>query len=199
MVVVGCSPTDELAYTIFTDDMKRRLGNNVKPPVVLLDRHVSWMHFETIYLSSVNDPVLWRSTYRAAATHLIAWLGWLRTGENFGLTWGNTSMMPTHLGPEIGLPLGMGAVELDLLLQTKSNQTDMADVGIAYETASGKSLGLWLGRFLWSICPRAARCPSASILCHESGLSWTSHYFCYTYPMFILFSLCSAHLATSFL
>jgi hypothetical protein len=74
----------------------------------------------------------------------------------------------------------MGAVELDLLLQTESNQTDMADVVLAYETASGKSLGLWLGR-LWSICPRASCRPSAYVLCHESGAPWTSHYFCYTY------------------
>jgi hypothetical protein len=95
-VVAGCSPTDELVYTIFTDGMKHRLGDNVKPSVALLDQHVSWMdaHFKTLHLSAVHDPVLRRNTCRAAVTNLIAWLGWLRAGENFGLTWGVVSMTP---------------------------------------------------------------------------------------------------------
>mgnify|MGYP002812746158 CR=1 FL=1 len=40
-------------------------------------------------------------------------------------------MTPPHRGPELGLPLGMGAVAMDLLPQTKSNQTATADVVIA--------------------------------------------------------------------
>ena len=100
--------------------------------------------------------------------------------ENFSVTWGDTAITLPVRGPELGLPLGMGVVAMDLLPQTKSNQTATADVIIAYTTASGKSLGRWLSR-LWSLCPRSERLPSSYVLCHKSGLPWTSHYFRYTY------------------
>ena len=57
---------------------------------------------------------------------------------------------------------------MDLLPQTKSNQTATADVVIAYVTASGKSLGLWLER-LWDLCPAAARLPSGGGVEFETG------------------------------
>jgi hypothetical protein len=185
-VVTGCSPTDELAYTIFTDGMKRRLGDSSQPSVALLDQHVTWMndHFESVYRSAGDDLTLQRSTCRAASANLLAWLGWLRAVENSSVTWGDTVVTRPQRGPELGLLLGMGAVAMDLLPQTKSNQTATADVVIAYTTASGKSLGLWLDR-LWAACPPAARLPSAYVLCHDSGIPWTSHYFRYTfvYPL----------------
>jgi hypothetical protein len=60
LVVSGCSPTDELAYTIFTDGMKRRLGDHSRPSVALLDQHVTWMdnHFEAVFLAAPDDPSL---------------------------------------------------------------------------------------------------------------------------------------------
>ena len=73
-VVTGCSPTDKLAYTIFTDEMKRRLGKNTQPSVALLDQHVTWMdsHFEAIFLSAGSEPALRRSTSRAGIENFIA-------------------------------------------------------------------------------------------------------------------------------
>jgi hypothetical protein len=43
IVVDGCSPTDELAFTFFADGMKRRLGDHSKPAVPLLDCHVRFL------------------------------------------------------------------------------------------------------------------------------------------------------------
>jgi hypothetical protein len=39
-VVEGCSPTDEVAYTFFTDSMKRRIGDNPQPSATLLLHHI---------------------------------------------------------------------------------------------------------------------------------------------------------------
>jgi hypothetical protein len=57
----------------------------------------------------------------AAVTDLIGWLGWLRSQELFLLTWGDVRVTQPRDGPRLGLPTGVGVIELWLLPKTKSN------------------------------------------------------------------------------
>jgi hypothetical protein len=47
-----CSPTDEIAYTLFMDGMRRRVWDNPKPSVALLLYHILWManYFDDLFL-----------------------------------------------------------------------------------------------------------------------------------------------------
>jgi hypothetical protein len=51
-MVHGCSPTDEIAYMSFMDDMRRHVGDNPKPLAVLLLHHIIWMvnYFYELFL-----------------------------------------------------------------------------------------------------------------------------------------------------
>jgi hypothetical protein len=42
-VLPACNLTDELGYTVFSDGMKCRIGDQSFPSAVLLDQHVTWM------------------------------------------------------------------------------------------------------------------------------------------------------------
>jgi hypothetical protein len=141
-IVPACNPTDELVYTVFSDGMKRRIGDKTNPSAVLLDQHVTWMnnHYMESFQAATTLVVLIQ-VCRAAIANLVAWLGWLRAMETFLLTWGNATVTPPQEGPSEGLPFGMWVVQLDLLAQTKSSQARVVDMVIAYETYSGKNLG----------------------------------------------------------
>jgi hypothetical protein len=184
-VVPACNPTDELGYTIFSDGMKRRIGDKSFPSAVLLDQHVTWMnlHYHQV-LEASTDIAVKLETCRAAIANLVGWLLWLRAVETFTLRWkGITTTLPAD-GPSEGLPVGMGVLQLDLQAQTKSSQSRTADMVVAYATASGKDLGWWLAH-LWLTLPQSRRILTAYVICHDSGLPWTSHYYRYThvYPL----------------
>jgi hypothetical protein len=183
-----CNPTDEMAYTFFTDGMRRRLGDESNPSAALLDQHVAWIdrHFNDVYATTL-DPIVKVNACRAAVTTLLAWLAWLRAVETFSARWGGLAVVRPDLGPQEGLPLGMGIIKLDLPDQTKSCQTRVVDMILAYTTASGKSLGLWLER-LGDLLPPEMLTPDSYIICHADGSPWTSHYFRYThlYPLLCL-------------
>jgi hypothetical protein len=154
--VLSCNPTDEMAYTYFSDGMRRRIGDQSNPSAVLLDRHITWMdnHFKGIYTSSAVRAIK-IDACRSAITVLLAWLGWLRAVETFSVRWGDlTTIRPEH-GPQEGLPLGMGILKLNLM-------------------------GLGLGH-LRELLPPELLTPENYILCHANGLPWTSHHFRYTY------------------
>jgi hypothetical protein len=74
-VVSACNPTDDLGYTVFSDGMKRRIGDKSFPSAVLLDQHISWMnhHFRNVY-NSATDLKVRLETCRAAITNFAAWL-----------------------------------------------------------------------------------------------------------------------------
>jgi hypothetical protein len=80
-------------------------------------------------------------TCRAAITNLLAWLAWLRAMETFLVQWNDIMITLPVDGPRVGLPVGMGVVLVSLLAQTKSEQSQVADMVIASETASSKNLG----------------------------------------------------------
>jgi hypothetical protein len=158
---------DELAYTIFMDGMKWRLGNSAQPSVALLDQHVTWMnnHFKDVYQSAVEDPTLQPS--HAASTNLLAWLGWLWAIKNFSVTWGDTVVMPLYRGHGHG-PFTPDKVESDCRCWCGHWKNILA-CGL---TACGL--------FVHS---RLACC--LHTFCVTSQVPWTSHYFCYTfvYPL----------------
>jgi hypothetical protein len=181
-VVTACNhPTDELGYTVFSDGMKRRIGDKSFPSAVLLDQHVQWMdtHFRKVVATTTDSDVRLDSC-RAAIVNLIAWLAWLRALETFMLKWRGVHVVPPAAGPSEGLPLGLGVVKCDLQDQTKSSQTHMVDVCIAYATLSGKSLGWWIELYR-SLLPTPSLAPSAYLISHADGTPWTSHFFRYTY------------------
>jgi hypothetical protein len=180
-VVPACNPTDELVYTVFADGMKRRIGDKSNPSNVLLDHHITWMnrHFMENYRAATNLSVK-SAISRAAIANLLAWLAWLRALETFSVKSGGVAITRPEHGPQHGLPLGMGIIQVDLQTQTKSSQTRIADMVVAYRTGSGKNLGWWL-EALWGLLPYPMRVPSAYIICNNTGTPWTSHYFRYTY------------------
>jgi hypothetical protein len=104
--------------------------------------------------------------------------------ETFNIQWDGIQVTRPPDGPQQGLPVGMGVIQVDLPLQTKSSQSRTADVVIAYETGSGKNLGWWL-ETLWDLLPYPQRVPHSYVLCHPTGTPWTSHYYRYNfvYPL----------------
>ena len=97
-----------------------------------------------------------------------------RSVELFSLRWTDLKLTRPGDGPRIGLPRGVGAIELRLLPETKSNRTKVADVVISYLCASGLAPGLWLER-LQQVWPNAM--PSDPIIRGKDGTRWTSTYF----------------------
>jgi hypothetical protein len=110
----------------------------------------------------------------AAVTNLISWLSWLQSQELFSLTWGDNKVTRPRDGPYVGLPLGVGVIEMRLLPETKSNGTKVADVVISYVCASGLTPGLWIKwlSFLWP------NVHSLEVIIQgREGRRWTSQYF----------------------
>ena len=111
-----------------------------------------------------------------AVTHLTFWLGWLRSSEAFSLNWLDVTVTPPYRSGEKGLPDQCGVVEMSLLEQTKSNQTSVADVVVAYTTlTSNLSLGIWIERMagLWPDTDE----PDVAFIRGADGTRWTSTYF----------------------
>jgi hypothetical protein len=144
------------------------LGNNPKPSVVLLILHVQWLadYYELLYRQA-TDPLVRVNACRAAVTHLLLYLGWLRALETFGVRWMDLTIVEPADGPTVGLPPGIGVVLIKLLAQTKSSQTATADVVVAYTTVSGLSLGTWLHRLRTCVTPRELRLNSF-VIAHPS-------------------------------
>ncbi len=147
LLVAGCSPTDELSYSFFTDGMRRRLGDESKPSQALLDQHVRWIDVQMEHLYHASESVPSRiEACRVAITNLMGWLGWLRAMETFSIRWMDVDVVTPADGPTVGLPADVGMVNLRLLPQTKSDQTRTADMVLAYRTLSVYNLGHWLQR-----------------------------------------------------
>jgi hypothetical protein len=155
--------------------MAKQVGDHSKPPIALTLSQVLWIMARLNAMWSVSGTRAERREIAAAAvTHLLGWLGWLRSRELFSLTWGDVTVTRPAHSPRLGLPLGVGAIELRLLPETKTSRTKVADVVISYLCASGLTPGLWLDRLrrLW---PGSS---SAEFLIQGKGThSWTSQYF----------------------
>ena len=174
-LVDGVSPTDAMGYGLMATGMARRVGDHSKPPIALTLQQILCImrHLEAAW-QKARHPMIRREIAAAAVTNLLGWLGWLRSAEVFSLQWTDLRLTRPADGPRIGLPLGVGAVELRLLPETKSNRTKVADVVISYICASGLAPGLWVER-LKETWPKAE--PRDYIIRGKAGIKWTSTYF----------------------
>jgi hypothetical protein len=171
----GVSPTDALGYGLMTTGMGKRMGDDSKPPVALTLRQILWImtRLESDW-TMASTTAGRREIAAAAVVNLFGWLRWLRSQELFSLKWEDLRITRPCDGPRVGLPLGVGVLELRLLPETKSNRTKVADVVISYVSASGLQPGLWTERLrrLWP-----AALPQERLIRGSSGMAWTSYYF----------------------
>ena len=98
--------------TFATKDMERRLGHSSKPSWALSHVHIKWMD---------NQSKLAWGMAGSATANLLAYLGWLRGGEIFEASTTDVTVTTPMQGPTRGLPPHVGAVEFNLLLETKSD------------------------------------------------------------------------------
>jgi hypothetical protein len=138
--------------------MKRRIGDKTFPSAVLLDQHVSWTNLHYLEVQGSTWVLTVKlDTCRATITNLLAWLAWLQSMETFNIRWDGIQVTNPPDGPQQGLPTGMGVIQVNLPLQTKSSESRTADVVIAYETGPGKKSRLVVGDFM-GFAPVSSTC-----------------------------------------
>jgi hypothetical protein len=157
--------------------MARRLGTQTKPSWAITHIHVAYLDRELRKAYDKSTLAVESHELVCAATaNLMAYLGWFRGTELFNAEANELTIIPPVDGRIHGLPPNLGAVLLNLLMETKSNPCQVANLVMAYETLSGLQLGFWVTEirrynptmtgFLFS----TARQPK-----------WTSRYFRETY------------------
>ena len=104
-----CRPTDLLGATMFASGMKARLGNESRPSVALLDRHVRWLDadLDQHYRASARTDEVRHELAKAGLANLSLWLGWLLSRETFGLQWYKVVPVELSDGPSVDLPCGV--------------------------------------------------------------------------------------------
>jgi hypothetical protein len=167
------SPTDELYTSFGASGIARRTGTESKKSWALSHVHVVYIDFTLDKLYGEAPTTAARHELACAgAINLLAYLGWLRSEETFGLGPDDITLVLPDEGPTRGLPPGCGGIEARLLVATKSDQTTTADVVIAYTTLSGLSLGKWIQR-LFLFTPIT----EGRLFSTEQKATWTSQYF----------------------
>jgi hypothetical protein len=186
IIRVPCRPTDSLSSTLHAAGMGARIGDEAKPSMPLLDRHVRFLDqsLEARYLAA-TDPLEKRSLALAGLANLMFWCGWLRTSETFSSEWRDYQVIEPRDGPQVDLPIGVGVVGCRLQPETKSNRTSRPDCLLSYRTASGFSPGQWFHRARrWSHIGADWENSSAAVFTSADGTAWTSLSFRqnYLYP-----------------
>jgi hypothetical protein len=83
----ACHTTDSLGATLFASGLKARIGDESRPSIALLDRHVRCLdndldrQYRAATMMSKNELA------KTGLANLSLWLGWLRSAENFHLEW----------------------------------------------------------------------------------------------------------------
>lgn len=176
-----CRVTDDLSSSLFAAGLGTRLGDEAAPSIALLDRHVRTLEADLnrLFLNARTNAER-REFALAGFLTLILWLAWLRSMEAISLKWCDVTVIAPQDGARVDLPIGLGAVLLGLLPETKTSRTRRADVVCAYETLSGYSLGRWATRAR----VYAYDGELSPIFIHPDGTPWTSRYFRerYLYP-----------------
>jgi hypothetical protein len=178
-----CRPTDSLGATLHAAGMSARVGDEAKPSMPLLDRHVRALDqsLEQRYRQATS-PRDKRELALAGLSNVTLWLGWLRTSEVYGTEWRDFVVVEPHDGPQVDLPVGCGMVGCRLLAKTKSNRTSRSDCLMAYQTISGYSPGKWFHRARkWSNVGPDWSTNASTVFTSEDGTVWTSKYFRQTY------------------
>ena len=183
-------PSCGLNHSLMSTGMKTRLGDKPNSPVALQARQVRWMdeffHSKYTAATTAHDRQRWAL---AGTTNLLAWTSWVRSRELFDLRVGDVTLVYPADGPTLGLPPLQGAVLLTLLAATKTNRSRQADVVVAFVTASGLRVGIWVHRLRREMSPTTL--PSHFLLQDSSGLHWSSSYFrtTFLYPLLALMRL----------
>lgn len=180
---IPCRITDDMSATLFASGLSSRIGNEPKPSVALLERHVKWLDADLDRrYQAATTPSLHREFAQAGFANLCFWLGWLRSMELFARTFEDVRVIEPRHSSTAELPRGCGAVMLDLSLESKGRRDNYVDVVMAYHTFAGFRLGRWfhrarrahgLGRD-WKLSP-------ALVFTHPNGRPWDSAYFRKTY------------------
>jgi hypothetical protein len=181
-----CRPTDNLNSTFHAAGMSARVGDEAKPSMPLLDRHVRYLDasLEARYRAA-STSFERRELALAGLSNLCLWLGWLRTTEIYSTEWRDFHVVEPCDGPQVDLPIGVGIVGVKLQAETKSNRTSRPDVILAYQTLSGYSPGKWFHRARRNCHIGPAWSVNASrVFLSPDGTLWTSKYFreSYLYP-----------------
>ena len=138
IAVRHCSPTDELSYTMMSQGMASRLGEDSNPSQELLAIHVRTLDasLQALFRAAVA-PIHKLEITRAGWTNTNLFIAWLRGAEHFTLRHCDVERTSPINGPLKGLPEGTGCIEERLNPLTKASRTRTADVVIAYITSSG--------------------------------------------------------------
>jgi hypothetical protein len=178
-----CRATDSFGATMFASGFKARIGDESRPSVALLDRHVRWLdndlnqRYEAARTDEVRNEIA-----KAGLANLSLWLGWLRSAENFELEWRSVKVVEPADGPSVDLPRGCGIVQYYMQPETKTMRSQTADVVMAFKTLSGYRLGRWVHRVRSTSGLGPEWSEDTSLLfCHPDGSPWTSEYFRYRY------------------
>ena len=184
IAVRHCSPTDELSYTMMSQGMASRLGEDSNPSQELLAIHVRTLDasLQALFNAAVG-PVHKLEIARAGWTNTNLFIAWLRGAEHFTLRHCDVERTSPINGPLKGLPEGTGCIEERLNPLTKASRTRTADVVIAYITSSGFGPGIWYDRILhFSGMDDETAATSELPICRNSnGTPWNSRYFRTTY------------------
>jgi hypothetical protein len=174
----GFLPSNSLGYSFLAKGMSARRGDSSVPSLALLHRHVAWIdgHLDASFCSATTMEAR-REFALAGLANCGAWMAWLRGGELFGLEWAGVRVIEPEMASAHDLPTGTGAVQWNLLPETKTNRTSVADVVMAYSSSAGLSVGKWLHRLRASMGLDDFPTTPTPVFVHEDGRPWTSHYF----------------------
>ena len=171
-------PTAALSVSLLNSGMRTRRGDNPTPSKALLASHIHGMdeHFRHMYNTSTNIRAQ-RFWARAGVLNSIAWGSWLRGGELLSLTWDRVIITEPGNGPSVGLPPGVGAIQLFLRHTTKTSRHKRADVVVAYTYCSRLSPGKWLHRLRVTLPGGILPDTPTPLFCNDDNTPWTSAYF----------------------
>jgi hypothetical protein len=98
------SHTDEDSTTLTASGMARRLGTEVKKSWALSHVHIAYIdsHLDKLYDGALDEDSK-HELACAGTINLIAYLGWLRSMENFNVELDSVSMIDPADGPTRGL------------------------------------------------------------------------------------------------
>ena len=167
-------PTDGASFELFSRGLQARLGDAVVPSTALLGRHIRGLDtlFDGRYRAAPNATA--RAEYALAGfANILLWFTWLRGGELFRLRWEDLSIIWPHESPAHDLPMGSGAILLQLTPETKSSRSRTADLVVALRSATGLDLDKWLRRVL--LLHPLAPTGQDFVFCPPGRRRWDSH------------------------
>lgn len=179
--------TDSAIFSLFSAGLASRIGNDPKPSLVLLQRHVRALDRDLdLRYRAARTPAQRRELATAGFANLTFWLGWLRARETFNLRWCDVEYIASLDNLPSSFP-PLGALLYRLGPETKSERTRRADVICAAKTRGGFDLSRWYHRCRQASSLRLldAAYDTTFIFCHPTGGLWNSHYFrtAYLYPL----------------